>query len=188
MSLRRSSSLTVCCGGAHDESAGPVLAFAVDDALQPLALFLGADLARDADVVHGRHVDQEAAGQRDMAGDARALLADGLLGDLDQDSWPSFSRSLICGRGMRKLRRPRGPPPPPPFWKRPRPPRRLSRPPRRARSGATRGEYPLGPRTSARPSPFSSRLIADVVALSFVVRCPQHRHRAPCSAGRPGGL
>ncbi len=31
----------------------------------------------------GRHVDQEAAGQSDVAGDARALLAKGFLSDLD---------------------------------------------------------------------------------------------------------
>ena len=31
------------------------------------------------------HVDQEAAGQRDMTGDPRALLAQRFLGDLDDD-------------------------------------------------------------------------------------------------------
>ena len=52
--------------------------------LQALALFVGGDLARDADVVDRRHEDQEAAGQRDVGGDARAFR-DRLLGDLDED-------------------------------------------------------------------------------------------------------
>ena len=80
--------LDVGRGGANDEAAQPVLALAGDDALQALALFVGGDLARDADVIHRRHVNQEASGQRDVAGDARALLADGLLGNLDQDLLP----------------------------------------------------------------------------------------------------
>ncbi len=80
--------LDVGGGGANDESAQAVFALAGDDALQALALLVGGDLARDADVVDRRHVDQEAAGQRDVAGDARALLADGLLGNLDQHLLP----------------------------------------------------------------------------------------------------
>ncbi len=36
-------------------------------------------------MVDGRHEDEEAAGERDVAGDARALLGDGLLGDLHED-------------------------------------------------------------------------------------------------------
>ena len=43
------------------------------------------DAARHADVVRRRHEDQMAAGQRDDRGDARALGADRLLGDLDED-------------------------------------------------------------------------------------------------------
>ncbi len=77
--------LDVGGGGADDEAAQTVLALAGNDALQALALFVGVDLARDADMIDRRHVDQEAARQRDVAGDARALLADGLLGNLDQD-------------------------------------------------------------------------------------------------------
>ena len=40
------------------------------------------NLARDADMVHRRRVT--VPGQGDVAGNARALLADGLLGDLDR--------------------------------------------------------------------------------------------------------
>ncbi len=56
-----------------------------ENPLEALALFVGGDLAADADVRNGRHEDQEASGQSDVAGDARALLGDGLLGDLDQN-------------------------------------------------------------------------------------------------------
>ena len=72
----------------HDEAAQAVFALAGHDALQTLALFFGIDLARHANVVHRRHVHQEPARQRDVAGDARALLGDWLLGDLDQDFLP----------------------------------------------------------------------------------------------------
>src|SRR5580658_4513320 len=79
-------------GGADDEASVTVFAFAEDDALQALALFLGGNFARNAGVVHRRHVDQEAAGQRDVAGDARALLTNGLLGDLHQDFLAFFQQ------------------------------------------------------------------------------------------------
>ena len=65
-----------------------VIALAHDDPLQPLALFLRSDFARDSGVIHRRHVDQEAAGQRDVAGDARAFLADRFLGNLYQNFLP----------------------------------------------------------------------------------------------------
>src|ERR1700689_2971100 len=48
-------------------------------------LFSGCDFARDAGVVERRHVNQEAAGKSDVARDARAFLAQRLLGDLDDD-------------------------------------------------------------------------------------------------------
>src|ERR1700733_4618647 len=66
---------------ADDNPAMTVLALAQDDPLQALALFLGRNLPRHTCVIHGRHVDQEASGQRDMTGDARALLADRLFSD-----------------------------------------------------------------------------------------------------------
>ncbi len=65
-----------------------VFALALDDALQPLPFFFGSNLARHAGVIHRRHVDQEATGQRDVAGDASALLADRFFGDLHQDFLP----------------------------------------------------------------------------------------------------
>src|SRR5205814_6128090 len=48
--------------------------------------------ARDAGMVHGRHVDEKASGQRDVTGDARALLADRFLGDLNQDFLSFFQQ------------------------------------------------------------------------------------------------
>src|ERR1700728_4132129 len=55
------------------------------DALEALALFVRGDFAADADMRNGGHEDQEAAGQRDVRGDSRAFLGDGLLGNLDKD-------------------------------------------------------------------------------------------------------
>ena len=72
-------------GGAGDESAHRTRPFALQNALQAQALFVARDLARDAHVFERRHVDHVAARQRDVRGDARALLAERLLGDLNDD-------------------------------------------------------------------------------------------------------
>ncbi len=71
--------------GAHDKSAGECSLRFGHHAAQARAVFRRADAARHADVIHRGHVDQEAARQRDVAGDARALLAQRLLGDLNDD-------------------------------------------------------------------------------------------------------
>ncbi len=71
--------------GADDESAGGFALFAEQNFFQAAAFAVGLDLARDAGVVDRRHEDQEAAGQSDVRGDARALLGDGLLGDLNEN-------------------------------------------------------------------------------------------------------
>ena len=55
---------------------------------------LSRDAARDADVIDRRHEHQVAAGQRDVAGDARALGADRLLGHLDDDLLPFLEQVL----------------------------------------------------------------------------------------------
>src|SRR5258708_16709568 len=62
------------------------------DALQALALFIGRDLPRDSGVMHGGHVNQKPARQRDVAGDARAFLGDGLFGNLDQNFLAFFQQ------------------------------------------------------------------------------------------------
>ena len=86
-------------GGAHDETALAVFAFADNDALQALALFVGRDLARDAGVVDGRHVDEEAARQCDVAGDASALFAYGFFRDLDENFLTFFQKIADQGHG-----------------------------------------------------------------------------------------
>src|SRR5882724_7247976 len=50
------------------------------------------------------HIDQEAAGQRDMAGDARALFAEGFLGNLDDNLLASLEH---FGDELRTARRAR---------------------------------------------------------------------------------
>src|ERR1017187_1913681 len=70
---------------AHDESAGGLTALVHQYPLEALALFVGGNLAADADVRDSGHENQKASGQRDVRGDARALLGDWLLGNLDQD-------------------------------------------------------------------------------------------------------
>ena len=65
--------------------AGDAGAVVLQDALETAALLLAGNLARDTDVIDGRHVDQEAAGQGDVGGDARAFLAERLLGNLNDD-------------------------------------------------------------------------------------------------------
>ncbi len=72
-------------GGAHDEAAGERALVLQDDVAQAQALLFRSDLARDANVVDGGHVDQVASRQGDVRSDARALGAERLLGDLDQD-------------------------------------------------------------------------------------------------------
>src|ERR1019366_8456792 len=69
--------------GAHDE-AGARGAILVDQLAQAAPLLVALDAPRDADVIHRRHEHEVPAGQRDVAGDARALGADRILHDLDQ--------------------------------------------------------------------------------------------------------
>ena len=53
--------------------------------LQAAALVVVGDLARDAHVLDRGHEDEVAAGQGDVGGDARALVAERLLHHLHQD-------------------------------------------------------------------------------------------------------
>src|SRR5229473_3371145 len=71
--------------GSNDEATGVCAARFTDQPAEARAVFGGSDFARDTDVIDRRHVHQEAAGQRDVAGDARTFLAERLLGDLDDD-------------------------------------------------------------------------------------------------------
>src|SRR5665213_618657 len=90
-------------GGAHDEAAGGVALLAQQNFLQPAALAIGLDLARDSRVVHRRHEDQEAARKRDVRRDARALLGNGLLGNLNENLLAGLQQVADGGkvRGLR---------------------------------------------------------------------------------------
>ena len=65
----------------------------LEDVAQPLALDVG-QLAADAGGVAVRHVDQVPAGQRDVAGQPGALVADRVLGDLHQHRVAGLERLL----------------------------------------------------------------------------------------------
>ena len=58
---------------------------ALQNALQAQPFFIAGDLARNAHVFERRHVHHVAPRQRDVRSDARALLPQRLLGDLDDD-------------------------------------------------------------------------------------------------------
>ena len=69
--------------GAHDEAAGIAAARFANEAAQTRAIIGAGNFARDADVIDGRHVHEKTSRQSDVTGDARALFAERLLGDLD---------------------------------------------------------------------------------------------------------
>src|SRR4051812_16339882 len=75
-------------GRADDEAARRHILFGADglyELTQADALAVGFDLARDADVLDRRHVNQITSGQGDVRSDARALLGNRLFGDLNQN-------------------------------------------------------------------------------------------------------
>ena len=88
-------------GGADDDAAGEavLLAELADDAAQAAALFARIDLARDADVIDRRHEDQEPARHRHVRGEARALGAERLLDDLDEDVLAFLQQVFDLGLG-----------------------------------------------------------------------------------------
>ena len=81
-------------GGADDDAAREAVRLAelADDAAQARAFVTAVDLARDADVIDGRHEDQKAARQRHVARQPRALRAERLLGHLHDDVLPFFQQ------------------------------------------------------------------------------------------------
>src|SRR6185503_10604083 len=89
------------CSGTDDDAPGePVgLAERPHDAAQPRALFPRLDLPRDADVIDRRHEHQEAPRHGDVGGETRALGAERLLDDLDQDFLPFLEQVLDLGLG-----------------------------------------------------------------------------------------
>jgi hypothetical protein len=80
--------------GAHDE-AGALGPLRLDDVAQPLALLLGGDAPRDADVVDGRHEDQVPPGSDTYEVMRAPLVPMGSLATWTSTSCPSLSRSSI---------------------------------------------------------------------------------------------
>ena len=70
-------------GGAHDE-AGALGPRCVDEITQALALGITTDALADAHLIDGRHEHAVATRQGEMAGDARALLADRIFDHLHE--------------------------------------------------------------------------------------------------------
>jgi hypothetical protein len=68
--------------GADDPTAAAEL---LDGGFQPGPFVIVGDPSRHSELDHRRHVHQEASGQRDVGRQARALGADGVLDDLDED-------------------------------------------------------------------------------------------------------
>ena len=115
-------------GGADDDAAGEAVRLAelADDAAQAAALLARLDLARDADVIDRRHEHQEPARHRHVRGQARALGAERLLDDLDEDLLAFLQqlfdlrlRPVLRSRSRGRCRR--APLPAPPLRRRRRP-------------------------------------------------------------------
>ena len=88
-------------GGADDDAAGEavLLAELAHDAAEAPALFARLDLPRHADVIDRRHEDEEAARHRHVRGQARALGAERLLDDLDEDVLAFLQQVFDLGLG-----------------------------------------------------------------------------------------
>src|SRR5271157_685988 len=78
-----------CCG-AYDEAAGIAAAGFANQTPQPRTVIRTGNLPRNADVIDRWHVNQEAARKRHVTCNARALLAERLLRDLDNDILTRF--------------------------------------------------------------------------------------------------
>ncbi len=90
-------------GGADNKAARRAFAVRLQNALQALALFFARDFARNAQVRDARHEDHIAARQGNMRSDARALLPERLLGDLN-DNFLSRLQQLGNGRHCAAVR------------------------------------------------------------------------------------
>ncbi len=85
MSVRISSSVAPPAAVRTMKPPGIAAARFANQAAESRAIVGAGDFARNADVIDGRHVNQETARESDVTGDARALLAERFLGDLDDD-------------------------------------------------------------------------------------------------------
>jgi hypothetical protein len=82
--------------GADDDAAVEALLLAevANDPAQAVALVARVDLARDAHMIDGRHEDEEAAGQRGVRRQARALGPQRFLDHLDHHVLPFLEQVL----------------------------------------------------------------------------------------------
>src|SRR5690606_21455357 len=85
-------------GGGADDDAGALGHELLQRRTQPGALAVG-ELAGDPRGVAAGDVDEVAARQRDVAGQARALVTDGVLGDLDEHR-VAGAQGLLDGAGL----------------------------------------------------------------------------------------
>src|SRR3984957_17939567 len=74
--------------GTGNKAADWTWTLTLQDALQAQTLFIGTDFPRDTHVFEGGHINYIAAGQGDVGCDARALLPQRLLRDLNDDLLP----------------------------------------------------------------------------------------------------
>ena len=84
-------------GGGADDDAGRLGQHLLEDLLEARALGVG-ELARDAVHRAGRDVHEVAAGERDLARQARALVADRVLRDLHEHAVAGLERELDATR------------------------------------------------------------------------------------------
>ena len=91
--------------GPHDESAGGFAALVDKNPFQALSFFIRRNLAAHSDVRDRGHEDQKAARQGDMRSNARALLGDRLLGNLNQNLLARFQQ-IADDRQVGGLHRP----------------------------------------------------------------------------------
>ena len=79
-----------------NEPAGSAAVMRLQNAFQAQAFFVARDFAGDARVFHGGHVNDVASRKSDMRSDARALLAQRLLRDLN-DNFLAFLQKFADG-------------------------------------------------------------------------------------------
>ena len=72
----------------------------LDDAAEPVALVARLDLAGDADVIDGRHENEEPARERCVRSQSRALCAQRLLRHLDDNLLPFLQQLFDFGLGI----------------------------------------------------------------------------------------
>src|SRR6184192_3014216 len=104
----------VFCDGADDPAARILRDELRDEVAQLGALITILDLARDANLGRERHVDQDAAGERNLRGDARSLGPDRLFDDLHELRFAALQLVADVGQAASGGTAPSTPPPPPP--------------------------------------------------------------------------